>query len=114
MDKCIFCKIADGEIPASKVYEDEHVVAFNDINPGAPVHILIIPRRHISGIAALSGEDRELMGHIVLTAARLAKEKGIEENGYRVVVNQGEHAGQSVPHLHLHLLGGRALGWPPG
>lgn len=114
MESCIFCKIAGHEIPASVVYEDDRLLAFNDINPAAPVHILIIPKRHISGIAALAESDGDLIGHMMVTAAELAEEKGVAENGYRVVVNQGADAGQSVAHLHFHLLGGRQMSWPPG
>ena len=113
MSDCIFCKIANKEINSDIVYEDDRVVAFNDINPHAPVHILVIPRKHIVGVAEARDEDAELMGHLQLVAARLAKEKGVAE-GYRIVVNSGPLAGQSVMHLHYHLLGGRRLNWPPG
>ena len=113
MSDCIFCKIANKEIKSDIVYEDDRVVAFNDINPHAPVHILVIPRKHIVGVAEARDEDAELMGHLQLVAARLAKEKGVAE-GYRIVVNSGPLAGQSVMHLHYHLLGGRRLNWPPG
>ena len=113
MSDCIFCKIANKEIKSDIVYEDDRVVAFNDINPHAPVHILVIPRKHIIGVAEAGDEDAELMGHLQLVAARLAKEKGVAE-GYRIVVNSGPLAGQSVMHLHYHLLGGRRLNWPPG
>ena len=113
MPDCIFCKIANKEINSDIVYEDDRVVAFNDINPHAPVHILVIPRKHIVGVAEARDEDAELMGHLQLVAARLAKEKGVAE-GYRIVVNSGPLAGQSVMHLHYHLLGGRRLNWPPG
>ena len=113
MSDCIFCKIANKEIKGDIVYEDDRVVAFNDINPHAPVHVLVIPKKHIVGVAEALDEDAELMGHLQLVAARLAKEKGIAE-GYRIVVNSGPLAGQSVMHLHYHLLGGRRLIWPPG
>ena len=113
MSDCIFCKIANKEIKSDIVYEDDRVVAFNDINPHAPVHILVIPRKHIVGVAEARDEDAELMGHLQLVAARLAKEKVVAE-GYRIVVNSGPLAGQSVMHLHYHLLGGRRLNWPPG
>ena len=113
MSDCIFCKIANKEIESDIVYEDDRAVAFNDINPHAPVHILVIPKKHIAGVAEAQDEDAELMGHLQLVAARLAKEKGVAE-GYRIVVNSGPLAGQSVMHLHYHLLGGRRLNWPPG
>ena len=113
MSDCIFCKIANKEIKSDIVYEDDRVVAFNDINPHAPVHILVIPKKHIVGVAGARDEDAELMGHLQLVAARLAEEKGVAE-GYRIVVNSGPLAGQSVMHLHYHLLGGRRLNWPPG
>ncbi|MHB0912004.1 MAG: histidine triad nucleotide-binding protein [Armatimonadota bacterium] len=111
---CIFCKVASGEIPAQVVYQDERVLAFRDVNPGAPVHILIVPKRHIPGVMALTESDEGLVGHIVLTAKKLAVENGLSERGFRVVVNSGPDAGQSVPHLHFHLLGGREMSWPPG
>ena len=113
MSDCIFCKIANKEIESDIVYEDDRVVAFNDINPHAPVHVLVIPKKHIVGVAEARDKDAELMGHLQLVAAMLAKEKGIAE-GYRIVVNSGPLAGQSVMHLHYHLLGGRRLNWPPG
>jgi len=113
LSDCIFCKIANKEIKSDIVYEDDRVVAFNDINPHAPVHVLVIPKKHIVGVAEARDEDAELMGHLQLVAAMLAKEKGIAE-GYRIVVNSGPLAGQSVMHLHYHLLGGRRLNWPPG
>lgn len=111
---CIFCKIVRQEVPAKLVYEDESVVAFRDINPAAPVHILIVPRRHITGVLSLTEEDEGLVGHIVSVAKKLAEENSIAEGGFRVVVNQGRDAGQSVPHIHFHLLGGRPMNWPPG
>jgi histidine triad (HIT) family protein len=109
----IFLKIANKQIPAKIIYEDEQCVAFHDINPQAPVHVLIIPRKVIRTHADVQDSDRELLGHLHLVAARLAQQLGLEE-GYRLVVNCKELAGQTVPHLHLHLLGGRAFGWPPG
>ena len=114
MGECIFCMIAKHEIPSQVVYEDEEIVAFKDLNPGAPVHILIIPKRHIPGLMALSEEDTALVGRIVLAANHLAEESAIAKSGFRIVTNCGEDAGQSVPHLHFHLLGGRPMGWPPG
>lgn len=109
---CIFCKIARKEVPADLVYEDQDVVAFRDINPQAPTHILIIPRAHLGNVASL--ESGTEIGHMVLVAARIAREQGIEESGYRLVLNAGPQAGESVPHLHLHLMGGRQMAWPPG
>jgi histidine triad (HIT) family protein len=111
---CLFCHIASGEIPARTVYEDEQVVAFADTNPQAPVHLLVIPRRHVENVAALQPGDCELMSHLMLVAARVAREAGVEESGYRLVLNVGADGGQTVGHLHIHLLGGRGLGWPPG
>lgn len=114
MTECIFCRIAAGEIPADLVYEDEAVVAFRDLNPQAPTHILIIPRRHIATTNDLTPEDAELVGKLVLVAKQVAAKEGIAEDGYRLVLNCNAGAGQTVFHIHLHLLGGRALGWPPG
>ena len=114
MADCIFCKIAAKEIPAKIAYEDATLFAFHDINPQAPVHIQIIPRKHIARISELSAESASLMGMLVLAANRLAKEFSISEEGYRLVVNCNAGAGQSVYHLHLHLLGGRPMRWPPG
>ena len=109
---CIFCKIAAGEIPSTKVYEDETVFAFRDINPQAPTHILVIPKTHISGCNGVTEENSAVVAHIFEVIAKLTKEKGIES--YRVVSNIGEQAGQSVPHLHFHVLAGRDMTWPPG
>jgi histidine triad (HIT) family protein len=114
MEDCIFCKIARHEIPAQVVYEDDELLAFKDLNPGAPVHVLIIPKRHIPGVLSLVEGDAGLVGRIILTAGKLAEDASIGESGFRVVVNSGPDAGQSVPHLHFHLLGGRPMGWPPG
>ena len=113
MADCLFCRIVKGEIPSKKVYEDERTYVFEDINPQAPTHLLIIPRKHVVGLKEASAEDAELLGYCQLVAAKLARERGIEE-GYRTVYNVGAKAGQSVFHLHLHLLGGRELRWPPG
>ena len=109
----IFLKIANKQIPAKIIYEDDQCVAFHDMNPQAPVHVLIIPRKVIRTHADVQEGDRELLGHVHLVAAKLAPELGLEE-GYRLVLNCKELAGQTVPHLHLHILGGRAFGWPPG
>ncbi|HIU42097.1 MAG TPA: histidine triad nucleotide-binding protein [Candidatus Egerieicola faecale] len=110
---CLFCKIAAGEIPSKKAYEDEKVFAFYDIDPQAPVHILVIPKEHIQSVSQITPENQEIVGHIFTVIAKLAQELNLED-GYRVVSNVGQQGGQSVPHLHFHLLGGRNLGWPPG
>lgn len=110
---CLFCNIVKGQVPSEKVYEDNDVYAFKDVNPEAPVHILIIPKRHIKSVDELEETDKELVGHIFLVAKKLAKENKLE-NGYRLVSNIGEEGGQSVKHLHFHLLGGRSFNWPPG
>ena len=112
MSDCLFCKIAAGEIPSSKVYEDELRYAFNDIAPQAPVHFLVIPKTHIASVAGVSAENSAIVAHIIEVIAKLTKEMGIES--YRVVSNIGEQAGQSVPHLHFHVLSGRDMTWPPG
>lgn len=111
---CLFCKIAKGEIPAKVLYKDDLVMAFEDINPQAPHHIVVIPTKHIATLNDLHQEDSELLGHMVQSAARLAKQLGIADEGYRVVMNCNAGAGQSVFHIHAHLLGGRRLTWPPG
>lgn len=110
---CLFCRIIRGEIPAKKVYEDEETLVFEDIKPQAPTHLLIIPKKHIVGIREAKAEDAEIVGKLNLVAAQIARDRKIE-NGYRTVFNVGPGAGQSVFHLHLHLLGGRPLSWPPG
>jgi histidine triad (HIT) family protein len=111
---CLFCRIAAGEIPATIVHRDAEVVAFRDIHPQAPTHILIIPVRHVAGVAAAQDSDRALLGRLVLTARDLAAKEGLDATGYRIVANDGAQAGQSVFHLHVHLLGGRPMAWPPG
>lgn len=113
MDDCIFCRIATGQIPSRKVHDDEQCVAFEDLNPQAPTHLLIIPRRHLAGLDAVAATDETLLGHLLVTASALAARFGLT-SGYRVVLNTGPHGGQTVFHLHLHLLGGRSLAWPPG
>ena len=113
MSDCLFCKIIAGQIPSKKVYEDDKVFAFQDIDPKAPVHILIVPKKHIPGLKEATAEDAEIIGYSQLVAAKLGREHKIEE-GYRTVYNVGPKSGQSVFHLHLHLLGGRDLTWPPG
>lgn len=111
---CLFCKIIARQIPADIVYEDEKVLAFNDISPQAPVHILIVPKKHISRISDLEESDKNIISELIFTAKKLAQEKGIAESGYRLVLNNNRDAGQAVLHIHLHLLGGRKLSWPPG
>jgi histidine triad (HIT) family protein len=113
MPDCLFCKIIRGDIPSKKVYEDEHTIVFEDINPQAPTHLLIVPKKHIVGLKEATSEDAEMIGRCHLVAAQLARARKIED-GYRTVYNVGRRAGQSVFHLHLHLLGGRDLTWPPG
>ena len=111
---CLFCKMVEGEIPTNKVYEDDELLAFRDINPQAPTHILIIPKKHIATLNDTSADDQLLLGKIMLKARELATEEGLEDDGYRVVLNCNSHGGQSVYHIHLHLLGGRQMSWPPG
>jgi histidine triad (HIT) family protein len=115
MDDCLFCKIADGRIPGTIVYQDKNVMAFEDIHPTAPHHILFIPKRHIGSLAELSAADGELLGQLFDAMAQVARQLGLTDptRGYRVVSNVGPDAGQSVQHLHFHLVGGRQLGWPP-
>ena len=114
MSKTLFEKIIAREIPAQIVYEDDLVVAFGDIKPHAPVHVLIVPRKAIPRIAEATVEDRQVLGHLMLKAAEVAAKLGVQETGYRLVINNGPNAGESVAHLHCHILGGRALSWPPG
>jgi histidine triad (HIT) family protein len=113
MTDCLFCRIIAGEIPAKKVYADEHTFAFEDLNPQAPTHVLIVPKKHIRGLKEATPEEAEIVGRCHLTAAHVARTRNIEE-GYRTVLNVGPKSGQSVFHLHVHLIGGRNLGWPPG
>ena len=113
MPDCLFCKVIEGKIPSKKVYEDERVFAFEDIHPQAPTHLLIVPKKHIVGLKEARAEDAEILGYCQLVAAKLGRERGIEDS-YRTVYNVGPGAGQSVFHLHLHLIGGRDLKWPPG
>ena len=114
MPDCVFCKIASGAIPARIAYEDDAAVAFHDLSPQAPVHVLVIPRQHLPNLAAASAADEPLLGHLLGVARRLGEELGVAGSGFRVALNVGPHAGQSVDHLHVHLLGGRPMGWPPG
>jgi histidine triad (HIT) family protein len=114
MSDCLFCKISTKKIPAKIIYEDADALVFEDINPQAPVHVLIIPKKHIPTALEITGEDESLIGHLFRVAAKIAKEKGIDGRGFRLVVNTNAEAGQTVYHIHLHLLGGRHIHWPPG
>ena len=114
LDNCLFCKIASGEIDSEIIYSDEHLFAIKDINPQAPTHLLIIPKKHIRTITDIENSDKELLGSVYILAKSLAQENDLEASGYRVVVNCGSGAGQSVFHIHFHLLGGRPMKWPPG
>ena len=114
MADCLFCKIIHREIPATLVYEDDRVLAFNDINPHAPTHVLVVPKRHIATLNELSTEDDQLVGELVRRATAIAKERGLSVGGFRTVFNTNSDAGQTVFHIHLHLLGGRSMTWPPG
>lgn len=111
---CIFCKIVAGEIPARMVTENEHVVAFHDLNPVAPTHVLVIPRKHLVSVHDASPDDQAMLGSLMLTAQQVAEMSGLGPEGYRLVVNTGKNGGQSVFHLHLHVIGGRPMAWPPG
>ena len=114
MQSCIFCKIVAGEIPCKKVYEDDALFAFEDVNPAAPTHILIIPKRHMETLHEIQDTDKELIGSIFVAANEIARKQGIAQEGFRIVVNCGENGGQTVFHIHFHLLGGRRMEWPPG
>ncbi len=114
MSKTLFEKIVAREIPGEIVYEDDLVAAFRDVKPAAPVHILIVPKKPIPRLGAASPEDHKVLGHLLLKAAEVAAKAGLKESGYRLVINHGPHAGESVPHLHCHILGGRPMAWPPG
>ncbi len=114
MNECLFCAIVEGSVKAQIVYQDDQVLAFKDIAPKAPVHILIIPRKHLAGVSNVTDQDRAVIGRIFEIAAQLARQQRIADSGYRIVVNSGADAGQSVLHLHYHLLGGRRMSWPPG
>jgi|SRR5450432_2880088 histidine triad (HIT) family protein len=114
MPECLFCKIRDGQIPAAITHRDDHVFAFKDIAPKAPFHQLVVPLRHVARLTDAEADDGALLGRLMLAGARLAKEAGYGESGFRVVMNSGADAGQSVLHIHLHVLAGRALAWPPG
>lgn len=114
MTTCVFCRISKKEIPAKIIFEDDDCLAFEDIHPKAPVHLLVIPKRHIESLNDMGADDETLLGHLVFIAKELALERGIEKTGYRTVINTGPNAGQSVFHIHLHLLAGRPMLWPPG
>ena len=114
MEDCIFCRIVAGEIPATRVFEDDVCLAFDDLSPQAPTHILIIPRDHVDSLDKTGSEDKAMLGHLLLSAASIAREKGFAENGYRVVINTNSDGGQTVFHLHVHLLAGRPFIFPPG
>jgi len=114
MDECIFCKIVNKEIPSKIVYEDKDILAFKDINPQAPTHILLIPREHFASLNAIQEEKKEILSSLLLKARQIAEEKGIAQSGYRIVLNTERDSGQEVFHIHLHLLGGRRMSWPPG
>lgn len=111
---CIFCKIISGKVNSRKVYEDDLIYAFEDINPQAPVHILIVPKKHIPTLLDMKAKDKPLMGHLYMTANKIAKDKGIADRGFRTLMNCNPESGQTVYHIHLHLLGGRRMHWPPG
>jgi histidine triad (HIT) family protein len=114
MSDCLFCKVIRGEIPSKKVYEDDTIFAFEDINPQAPTHILIIPKEHYASLNDVPGKDKDLLGHILIKGRELAQKAGLENSGFRIVLNTGRDSGQAVFHIHFHLLGGRRLSWPPG
>lgn len=114
MDPCIFCQIKEGKLPAKRVYEDDQAVAFEDVHPQAPTHVLVIPRKHIASLNELEGEDEALVGHLFSVGRKIAKERGIDGKGWRAVINTNRDAGQTVFHVHLHVLGGRGMRWPPG
>ena len=111
---CIFCKIIAKQMPSRNVYEDDLSIAFHDVNPQAPTHILIVPKKHIPEIHSMAASDKELIGHLFLVARKIADEMGLDKNGYRMVINNGAGAGQTVFHIHLHILSGRRFMWPPG
>ena len=111
---CLFCKIVAGDIPAEIIYRDDQVLAFRDINPQAPIHVLVIPQKHVDSLASVTDEQRDIMGKIMIVAREIAAAEGLSESGYRAVINVGLDGGQTISHLHLHLLGGRTLHWPPG
>ena len=113
-DDCLFCKIIAGDIPSNKVYSDDEIYAFHDISPAAPTHILVIPKKHISAVNEADSDDQGLLGRLLLKANAIAGQQGLDKDGFRYVINTGDHGGQTVHHLHLHILGGRRMSWPPG
>jgi histidine triad (HIT) family protein len=114
MTDCLFCKIREGEIPCDKVYENDDIIAFRDVNPQAPTHVLIVPRKHIATVNDLDEGDKDIVGNMLLVAKKIAADEGIAEDGYRLVLNCNSKAGQTVFHIHMHLIGGRVMTWPPG
>jgi histidine triad (HIT) family protein len=114
MSDCLFCKIVEKKIPAKIVHEDDQTLAFDDINPQAPVHTLVIPKKHVAAVQEYGPQDQSLIGHLLLACTKVAKDKGLAESGYRLVANTGRDGGQTVSHLHFHVMGGRHMGWPPG
>jgi histidine triad (HIT) family protein len=114
MGKCIFCKVVDKKVPARIIVEDDLAVAFEDVNPQAPIHVLVIPKKHISSLNEIAASERDLMGHLMLVAAKVAEIKRVHQTGYRLVINTNAQAGQTVFHVHFHVLGGRQMAWPPG
>lgn len=114
MSACIFCRIVEGSIPATIVYQDEHTLAFDDVNPQAPVHTLVIPKQHVTSVQDLGESDQALLARLLLACTRIAKDKGLSEPGFRLVANTGRDGGQTVFHLHFHVMGGRHMNWPPG
>lgn len=114
MEDCVFCKIVEGELPSTKVYEDEEILAFRDLSPAAPTHIIIVPKKHIMSLDTATDEDMEIIGKLMLKARDIARDEGLSHDGYRIVNNTGKFGGQTVWHYHLHLIGGRAMQWPPG
>ena len=114
METCIFCRIIEGKVPANKVYEDEHTLAFNDINPQAPVHILVIPREHYAGVHEIPEDRGDIISQLFSTVTKVVTQEGLLEAGYRLVINFGRSSGQEVPHIHIHILAGRSMQWPPG
>ncbi len=111
---CLFCNILEKKVPATVVYEDDHTLAFRDIRPVAPTHVLVIPKKHVDAVHSLEPGDAEAMGNVLIAARRVADQEGLTADGYRLVINDGDAAGQTVHHLHVHVLGGRSLSWPPG
>lgn len=114
MSDCLFCRIVERKIPAQIVHEDDQTLAFDDINPQAPVHTLVIPKKHVAAVHEYGIQDQSLLGQLLLTCSKIAKQKGLSESGYRIVANTGREGGQTVFHLHFHVMGGRHMGWPPG